>query len=191
VAGDLEPDDLATFLEIEFPQIGRKAITSTKASRVPQPGRSAREARDPVVLRCLPPPIPPSRESLEPSALPRELSRLSSQGQADAKAPSSSYCVRRCGEPSNGAGLLERSGTARPCARPSTSSNRSTRLVAGAVEGRVLADPLGRRDRRRRRLDPTATAGSRNRAGGVVVRAVFVRTQPLRSRPPRSPPDRR
>jgi hypothetical protein len=32
LAGDLKPDDLATFLEIDVPQIGRKAITSTKSS---------------------------------------------------------------------------------------------------------------------------------------------------------------
>jgi hypothetical protein len=62
--------DLATFLEIQFPQISRKAITSTKVPRVPRAGRSTRKARDRVVLRSLAPPIPPDRESLEPTPLP-------------------------------------------------------------------------------------------------------------------------
>jgi hypothetical protein len=53
---------------------------------VPKAGRATREARDPVVSRCLPPPIPPGREFLETSALPRKLSRVSSHGQSDANA---------------------------------------------------------------------------------------------------------
>jgi hypothetical protein len=61
---------LLLFLEIEVHQIGRKATTPTKASKVPRAGRSTRKARDPVVLRSLPPPIPPGREPLEPTALP-------------------------------------------------------------------------------------------------------------------------
>src|SRR5207247_8193410 len=67
LAGDLEPDGLATFLESDFPQIGRTATTSTKASRVPQAARSTREAS----VLGLPPPIPLGRESRTPSTKTR------------------------------------------------------------------------------------------------------------------------
>src|SRR5918995_7323510 len=52
--------DLATFWRSEFHQTVKSGLRGTKApSRVPQAGHSTREARDPVVSWCLPPPIPP------------------------------------------------------------------------------------------------------------------------------------
>src|SRR5215216_7796234 len=84
-----------------------KADYATKASRVVQAARSKREAREPVVLRVSRLPFLPagSPAFLERRGLPRELSAVSTRGQADAQrgqsvgSTVSSECRRSTGLP--------------------------------------------------------------------------------------------